>query len=125
MIRDAIKQILLMRGSVSFPYKNAMLDWMGLAELHVLSPISERKRAPYMLRWPKGYETFEDLNDAINFYMRLVFTKKNLGLAIQGIHHHKLSKVDLDDLSEGDLKNLIKRYNDEYFAQDYPKETLR
>lgn len=118
-MRDFIRQIVLTGGMVQFPHKTGMKDWMSEAKIGRFK-LRAGEQVMYYVNWSVGYQKFEDLELALDFYMRTVFTRRNLALAFVGIRFHDLCDKHLDDLSDEQLKALVKKYNDEYFAKDYP-----
>ncbi len=63
----------------------------------------------------------EELDQAIDLLIDKVFHRGNLALAVEGIRKHRLTDEDLDYLDPATYKALLKKYQDEYFAKDYPE----
>lgn len=118
-MRETIKAVVQAGGMVQFSYKRGHKDWIGEAKIgcHKLYP---NKPMTYYVMWPYGWERYETLDEALDFYMKTVFTRKNLALAYTGIRNRVMTTKDFDDLPEAELKRLVKEYNDKFFAEDYP-----
>lgn len=115
-MKEQIKLIVESGGSVSFPYKTKMSEWVETADIGKVN--DENLVDPYYISIHGQY--FKTLEEALDVYMRKVFTKKNLGLGIQGIYRHKLNNKYLDDMKEAEVKALILKYFDEYYLIDFP-----
>ena len=118
-MRDTIKAIVEAGGMVQFPFKRGMKDWFGEAKImqHRLYP---GEPVIHSVHWPYGMERFNTLDEAIDFYMKTVFTRKNLALTYQGIRKRDMLVKDFDDMTDEEIKALIKKYKDEFFDIDYP-----
>jgi hypothetical protein len=116
-MREAIKAIVESGGLVQYSYKRAHKDWFG--ECKIVVVYLEKKI--YCVHWPFGMERYDTLDEALDFFMKTVFTRKNLAHAYAGIRLHKMTDVVyLDDLSEDELKRLCQEYNKKYFDLDFP-----
>lgn len=118
-MRETIKEIVLAGGMVNFPFKRSHKDWFGEAKIMQIK-LYPNEPIINSVHWPYGMERFDTLDEALDFYMKTVFTKKNLALAYNGIRKREMTTKDFDDLPEGEIERLCKQYNDEFFAIDYP-----
>lgn len=118
-IAASIKQLVLLGGQVNLPYKRTMRDHMGEVKLFQCK-LYPQEPMINGVHWPYGTDRFDTLDEAIEFAMKTVFTRKNLALAFNGIRKRVMTEKDLDDLTEDELKELVKKYNDEFFEVDFP-----
>ena len=118
-MRQLIVQVVEAGGYVVHPYKEKIPDWHGEVKVGRLSPMIT-KDAPWFVSVCGDIERFDTADAAVDFYMRKVFRRKNIALAYRGIHLHKLTEEWFDDLSVATIRRLIKKYNAEFFATDYP-----
>ncbi len=116
-MRTVIKKIINAAGTVSFPYKRTLADHMGEATLAVA--FLPGKGPLYVIDSPTCLENFDLLPEALDEFMKLVFNRKNLGLAYRGILLHGLAD-NTHDLPDSTLRKLIKQYFADYFHKDYP-----
>lgn len=125
MIRQSIKDTLLLSGKVSFSYKARIDDWIGEAKIYFLG----KPWNVVCIEFPKFRKEFNPskMDEAIALYCDKIFSKANLALSYRGIEEHDLLPFgkDFDDLNKEDLKNIIKKYKEEYFDKDYPKELIK
>jgi len=112
---EAIKTVLLSSGGVSFAYKVKPNQWIGEIKIYLV----DEKVGIY--GGDVIYDKTTDIDAGIEFLLKKIFRKENLALAYRGIEKHKLTDQYLDDLSSDQLRRLVKKYNDKYFAQDYPE----
>jgi hypothetical protein len=115
-IELAIKLVILNGGTVSVPIKLSLSDWVQtviISQSYIFKTFCVNNQY-------KGMDTFDDLDKAIEAFVKSVYTKKNMALALIGIKVHRLSDKEYDDLKDNELRILIKKYNDEYFDTDYP-----
>jgi hypothetical protein len=122
LIKEAIKNILLSNGTVEWGYKRGIGSWYDKVIIYcsIVHP-----KSPWTVVHPdEGHDKFENIDEAIDLFCKYVFTVKNIALAFRGIVKHKLADeiTDLaDSLPRAELRELVKKYNAEYFPIDYPE----
>lgn len=114
-IRESIKAVYLLGGTVSFAFKEKSDSWMTEYKIFRLS-----ENPVVVCPFNKEFKP-EELDKAIDLLIDKVFHRGNLALAVEGIRKHRLTDEDLDYLDPATYKALLKKYQDEYFAKDYPE----
>lgn len=118
-IKEAIRQIVMNGGKASYPYKTRRKDWIEDAKIRqsgLWDDSNERRFAVYIPS--SGWEHYKTLDEAMAAFCVCVFTRRNIALAYQGILALGWAD-DLDDLNEAQFKALVKKFNDEQFADLY------
>lgn len=121
MLREAIKTIVENGGLVQYPHKKGIKDWFGENKIYWCGSV--RPNEPWSVSSPyEGYDNYKTLDEAIDRFCAITFTRKNIALAYEGIRKHKLMDEQyFDDVSESKIRRLVKKYNVEYFDTDYPE----
>ena len=103
-MKESIKTILLMGGSMSIPYKTEINEWYGSLRINKLSD------GGYVVE--PGWENFSDIDDAVNFFLHKGYTSNNVGYI-----QTRLSEKGIDFERDYDLENpdskLKKLFKDE------------
>ena len=109
-MKEAIKQILLSGGSIGFDMKQSINDWYGTIRIYPLKSFwkPEAKLTFYVEPY---YEEFENIDEAVDFFIKEAFTSKNKAY----IQNRLREKIDFEkgfDF-EKPTKELIKLFRDE------------
>ena len=122
-MKNEIKKLLEAGGTIEFPYKRGVMDWYGQNRICLVA-ISARLQPSDKFAVScsgRASKYFADIDEAIKYFMEITFTKKNIALAFDGIVRHKLKspETEFDDMSAKTIGELVKKYIDELFDQDY------
>jgi hypothetical protein len=121
MNKEAIKQIVLDRGKVSFPFKASFEDYFSDVKIFT-SGLEENPDGKYIVLVQEGkFNYFHSIDKAVEFFCKKIFNKKNLALAYEGIRAHRLNNKDFDDLTNDEIENLCQIYWDNYYDEEYPE----
>jgi hypothetical protein len=119
-LQDHIKAVLLLSGSVTFPFKKKIPEWYNEIKL---THLELDNHAPYIISDPyEGTIEYTDLNIAVSDFVNKSINKKNISLAFKGIRKHNLSEQDFEDMSDSTMRRLVRKYFAEYFDKDYPSD---
>ncbi len=115
MLRNEIMAIVKAGGTVCFPIKYRHQD-------HVEDAKIGRGDDKIRVNTPYEWQVFDNnIEEAVDYFIKRVFTRKNIVLAYKGIRNRKMTDVKwLYDLDEKELRVLVQKYFDDYFDQDYP-----
>lgn len=114
-MKEQIKQIINLGGSVEFPYKEKLNEWMDNIYISYSYVSNNTVVCVHGI-----FKEYHSLDEAVDFFIKTAISKDNLGLVIAGIRKHKIAAKDLDDYSNEELKEMCDRYIKEYFDKDYP-----
>jgi hypothetical protein len=129
---NEIKAVILAGGSVKFPWKSNVASWYSELSISNSPYIKgfQLDGEPFMnLKYKKldvpmvnGEFVYRfDLDEAVRIFGRTAFGKENIAVAFEGIKKHGLSKrKNFDSLSQRRLRELVRKYFDEFYDQDYP-----
>lgn len=119
---EAIKTLVAHYTTIEHPYKVGMEDWMDNAKLH--RHIEQKNGIVTIDYWVQtpwtGFQTFVTIEEAVHAFCSLAYSKYNLANAFQGVYRYNLTSKYLDDLEKSEVERLIKLYQDEYHAKDFP-----
>ncbi len=120
-MKDHIIAVVEAGGEISFPYKTKLNEPFMSVKVGRLTPGLHRGDNLYFVYHPcREYDRFKTIEEAVDQAIKDVFVKTNVGLMIQGVRNHKLTDKQLDDLTDDEIRGLIKKYRDDHFATDYP-----
>ncbi len=100
-IKQAIKTIVEAGGTVQFPHKTKWSDWIETKSITRLS---------FHTKYVADYKTYNNFDEAFQFFAKQIFTHKNIGLAFANMYHVGLLTKDIDNYKEEELKKLVKQY---------------
>lgn len=120
MLKEAIRKLVLTGATVTYPFKTRTKDWIGEANISQMRPLLRPdSKTMYGVHFPdQGWDKYKTLDEALDVFCSRAITRRNIALAYAGIRALGWAN-DLDDLSEAELKALVKRFNDEHFDKLY------
>lgn len=122
-LRASIKEIVISGSHVEHGYKKNPKDWVVEVKLY-----HDEIRDVYIISIGHSQERISDIDDAVDRFCSLVYSPKNLYLVRLRAMMHGLGEIDFEDESaEGiaNMKEICKRYRNEFFALDFPEFTRK
>lgn len=110
-----IKDILRLKGSISFPYKTEMREWIGEVSLSSFFDTWETGKLLYTIHTVS--ERYEDIDEAINRFKEIVFSEDNLGIK-QSIWNNLNPDKDPDFMDIDEMEKEVR----EIKIKDYLNE---
>lgn len=123
-MKDAITQVITHHGTVQYGFKLGYAEWMQEIKVCQIGDpdLTAGRSGNFCISDPtQGLSFYHAAADAAEEFVRRVFRKANLALCFTGIRMHGLhGGRDFDDMSEDELKSLVTKYRNEFWAADYP-----
>ena len=107
-----IKDILILKGSISLPYKTEMDEWFGDVKLIVY----ETFKTYYVVSY---YDTkkFEDIDESIEYFKEIALSDKNIGIK-QRIWSSLYPNKDPEDIDIDILEKEVRDINIKDYYED-------
>lgn len=119
-ISEAIKAIVLSGGTVKFPWKRGIKSWFSEIKISTINERAFLDGEPFIGLRSRMLDGTLKLDEAVELFVEKAFCKRNLAVAFDGIRRHNLTDKDFENLSDEELKSLVRRYLNEYYKQDFP-----
>lgn len=111
-MKKEIATILRANGVVQYPIKLKPKDWIDEVRI-------SRWNKVFYVRSIFNCAKFDKIDEAVEAFIALVFTKNNLALCYEGIKNHGLTD-NLFELSDEELEPFVAIYLEKYWDEDYP-----
>lgn len=116
---DAFKAILLAGGTIKFPYKMRVEDWIEDISISLVDGHPFLQGAPFLHLQRRVLDHVLTLDEALRFFGQAAFAPTNIALAYKGIRTHGFYNGDFDDLNPKQLLDLVRRWRVEIYPKDY------
>lgn len=110
-MKQAIKDILKVGGSISFSLKHSIDEWFGSIKIYHVTPHWDPDAKPYYYIEPYG-KSFFDIDEAVDFFINEAFTSKNVGY-VQNRLRDKGVDFEMDFDLENPSEELLKLFDEE------------
>lgn len=101
-MKESIKNILKFGGKVSIDYKSKFKDWYGKIEILELDGI-------YIISGSCTYRQINDIDIAINYFLELCFSSKNIAFIYKRLLNKKLiCELDFEESIPNKVRELFK-----------------
>lgn len=100
-IKESIKNVLSMNGTVSIPYKIELKSWYGEIKIYKIDD-------EYIISGSCKHTNFSNIDTAVNYFCELSLSSKNYGYLHQRLLDKKLIDIDFDfeDISKSNKKKF-------------------